>query len=61
MLIQDVIEKYLEFLEGLGIHEAWLSETKPTAAASWKKELVITEEEHTMLVQLQDRYNKQGT
>jgi MoaA/NifB/PqqE/SkfB family radical SAM enzyme len=60
MLKLDLIEEYMEFLEGHGVHEAWLSETKPSVAAYWKKELVITEEEHAMLIQLQDRYNKQG-
>ena len=61
MLKQDLVDEYLEFLDGLGIHEAWLSETKPSAAAYWKKEMVVTEEERTMLISLQDRYNKQGT
>jgi MoaA/NifB/PqqE/SkfB family radical SAM enzyme len=60
MLKRDMVEEYLAFLEGLGIHEAWLSETKPSIAVHWKKELVVTEEERTMLIQLQDRYNKQG-
>jgi MoaA/NifB/PqqE/SkfB family radical SAM enzyme len=60
MLKQDLIEEYLDFLEGRGVHEAWLSETKPSVAAYWKKELVITEAERAMLIQLQDRYNKQG-
>jgi len=60
MLKQVLIEEYLEFLEARGVHEAWLSETKPSVAAYWKKELVISEEERTMLIQLQDRYNKQG-
>jgi len=60
MLKRDMVEEYLAFLEGLGIHEAWLSETKPSIGVPWKKELVVTEEERTMLIQLQDRYNKQG-
>ena len=60
MLKQDLVEEYLEFLNGLGIHEAWLSETKPSVAAYWMKDLVITEEERAMLIELQDRYNKQG-
>ena len=60
MLKRDLIEEYLEFLESLGIHEAWLSETKPSVAAYGKKDLVITEEERIMLIQIQDRYNKRG-
>jgi MoaA/NifB/PqqE/SkfB family radical SAM enzyme len=61
MLKLDVIEKYIHFLEGLGIDEAWLSETKPSPAAYWKRDFIITEAERMMLIQLQDRYNKQGT
>ena len=60
MLRQTQVEKYLDFLQGLGIHEAWLSETKPTAAAYGNKDLVISQEERSMLIQLQDRYNKTG-
>ena len=60
MLKKDLIDEYLHFLEGLGIHEAWLSETKPSVAVTWRKELVITDEERTMLMHLQDSYNKQG-
>jgi len=60
MLKQTVVEEYLDFLQGLGIHEAWLSETKPSLAAYWKRDLVISQEEHSMLIRLQDQYNKNG-
>ena len=60
MLRQDLVEEFLEFLKGLGIHEAWFSETKPSVAAFSQKRMVITEKERTMLIQLQDRYNRQG-
>jgi MoaA/NifB/PqqE/SkfB family radical SAM enzyme len=60
MLKRDLVEEYLQFLQELGIHEVWLSETKPSVAAYWKKELVVTEEERMMLIMLQDHYNKQG-
>jgi MoaA/NifB/PqqE/SkfB family radical SAM enzyme len=60
MLKRDLIEEYLEFLAGLGIHEAWLSETKPSVADLWGKVPVITEEERSMLTTLQDQYNKKG-
>ncbi len=60
MLKPEPVEEYLNFLQGLGIHEAWLSETKPSVAAYWKKDLVITQDERLMLIDLQDRYNKTG-
>ncbi len=60
MLKREMVEQYLQFLEGLGVHEVWLSETKPSVAAYWKKELVVTEEERNMLIHLQDSYNQQG-
>ncbi len=60
MLKPDLVEEYLAFLQGLGIHEAWLSETKPSVAAYWHPELVITPEERAMLIDFQDRYNRDG-
>ncbi|MGE5483831.1 MAG: radical SAM/SPASM domain-containing protein [Ignavibacteriales bacterium] len=65
VLTRDMIntsraEDFLGFLEGLGIHEAWLSEAKPSAPTSWDKEAVITERERLKLVKLQDRYNREG-
>jgi MoaA/NifB/PqqE/SkfB family radical SAM enzyme len=60
MLKQTLVEEYLDFLQSLGIHEVWLSETKPSVAAYWKKDMIISQEEQSMLFQLQDRYNKTG-
>lgn len=60
MINNAQVEEFLEFLQGLEIHEAWLSETKPSVEAFWKEDLVINEEERTKLVDLQDRYNKDG-
>ena len=54
------LETFIQFLTDLGVHEAWLSEAKPTVEAFRKKELVITEEERLRLVELQDRYNRKG-
>jgi len=59
-LKKEWVERYLEFLEGLGIHEAWLSEAKPSSAEFWRRASVITTEERQMLVSVQDRYNKKG-
>ena len=53
-------EEFLAFLETLGVHEAWLSEVKPSVDAFWNDDLVIAEEDRLRLVRLQDRYNKQG-
>jgi len=60
MIQESQVEEFLKFLISLGIHEAWLSETKPTVEAFWNKASVITEEERLSLVSLQDRYNKEG-
>jgi MoaA/NifB/PqqE/SkfB family radical SAM enzyme len=60
MLQKNQVQEFLKFLISLGIHEAWLSETKPTVEAFWNKASVITEEERLSLVSLQDKYNKEG-
>lgn len=60
MLKRGQTEAFLEFLESLGIHEAWLSEAKPSVANFCHEDLVITEEERLSLVNLQDRYNRKG-
>jgi MoaA/NifB/PqqE/SkfB family radical SAM enzyme len=53
-------EEFLAFLETLGVHEAWLSEVKPSVDAFWNDDVVIAEEDRLRLVRLQDRYNKRG-
>ncbi|MCR4437247.1 MAG: radical SAM protein [Clostridiales bacterium] len=60
MLQENQVQEFLKFLISLGVHEAWLSETKPTVEAFWNKASVITEEERLSLVSLQDKYNKEG-
>jgi len=60
MIRRDEVDEFLEFLVGLEIHEAWLSETKPSAEVFWNKDAVITEQERRKLVALQDRYNREG-
>lgn len=60
MIRNDETDEFIEFLEGLGIAEAWLSEVKPTSEAYWDQKYVITEEDRLKLVRLQDRYNARG-
>lgn len=60
MLRNGETETFLQFLAGLEIHEAWLSEAKPSIDAYWNSDQVISEAERIHLVQLQDRYNKTG-
>lgn len=60
MLERDQVEEFLAFLRGRGVHEAWLSETKPSAQASCSRDMVITAGQHAKLVALQDRHNRQG-
>lgn len=50
-------EEFLAFLGSLGVHEAWLSEVKPSVQAFWNDGLVIDEEDRLSLVRLQDRRN----
>ena len=57
---EATIEHFLEFLTGLGVHEAWLSEAKPAVADLWNPQSVINEMEREKIAALQDRYNKQG-
>lgn len=60
MLKRGETETFLEFLESLGVHEAWLSEAKPSVANFCHQDRVITEEERLALVNLQDRYNRKA-
>ena len=58
MIRRGQVEEFLEFLQGLGIDEAWLCEAKPSVAAFWDDDLVISQAEHRQLSRLQDRYNR---
>jgi len=60
MIRNGQVEEFLQFLTGLEIHEAWLSEAKPSVEAFWDDELIISEEERIRLCRLQDKYNKEG-
>ncbi len=60
MINRPTIGRYLDFLSGLGIHEAWLSETKPSVAAFCSRERVVTRAEHDLLVGIQDERNRGG-
>ena len=60
MIRNAQVEEFLEFLIDLEIHEAWLSEAKPSVDAYWNEDLVITEYDRINLCQLQDKYNKEG-
>jgi MoaA/NifB/PqqE/SkfB family radical SAM enzyme len=51
------VGELLDFLAGLGVHEAWLSEAKPSGEPLWKEGRVITEAERRYLCDLQDEYN----
>jgi MoaA/NifB/PqqE/SkfB family radical SAM enzyme len=60
MLHNKETEQFLEFLISLGIHEAWLSEAKPSVERFWNSKSMIDEQERIALVALQDRYNQEG-
>jgi MoaA/NifB/PqqE/SkfB family radical SAM enzyme len=60
MIRRGQVEEFLEFLQGLGIDEAWLCEAKPAVAASWDPDLVIDPAEQRQLAAIQDRHNRRG-
>ena len=60
MLRTERVEELLEFFRRLGVNEAWLSEAKPSAQASWDGGAVVTEQERGDLIALQDRWNRKG-
>jgi len=60
MIQHDEVEAFLDFLTGLDVHEAWLSEVKPSTQAFWDSSLVVSEEDRLKLLYLQDRYNRVG-
>ena len=60
MIRHGEAEEFLAFLRGLGIHEAWISETKPSVPESWDGAGIITENQRLELVRLQDRCNKEA-
>jgi len=60
MIKRGEVEEFLKFLIGLDIHEAWLSECKPSVQDFWTDDQVVTEQERLKLVELQDRYNREG-
>lgn len=57
LLATDGTATLLRFLESLGVHEAWLSEVKPSAPAFWDEREIVGEAERESLRELQDRYN----
>ena len=58
MIRRGQVEEFLEFLQGLGIDEAWLCEAKPSVDAFWDDDLIIGQAEQRQLFRLQDRYNR---
>jgi MoaA/NifB/PqqE/SkfB family radical SAM enzyme len=60
MIRERRVEELLDFLIGLGVHEAWLSEAKPSGEPLWKGGRIITESERKYLCGLQDEYNRDG-
>ena len=56
------MERLVAFLESLGIHEAWLSEAKPTVERLWRDELVHHRRgAPASSCAFQDDYNRRGT
>ncbi len=60
MIAQNQVERFIDFLEELGVTEAWLSETKPSVEAFWRDDLIISEDERLGLMKIQDNRNARG-
>jgi len=60
MIHNGQVEEFLQFLIDLDVHEAWLSETKPSIGAYWNTHVLITEGDRKYLYDLQDRYNREN-
>lgn len=58
MLERGEVARFLGFLEELGVHEIWLSETKPAVPHFFDESLLITDAERRELIELQDRHNR---
>lgn len=58
MVSKGETPRFIGFLEGLGVHEIWLSETKPAVQPFWDEALLITDAEREELIALQDRHNR---
>jgi MoaA/NifB/PqqE/SkfB family radical SAM enzyme len=57
---KERLHTFIGFLENLRIHEAWLSETKPSTPYFWDEKFIITSQERADLIKYQDDYNKKG-
>jgi MoaA/NifB/PqqE/SkfB family radical SAM enzyme len=60
MVRRDKAEAFLDFLESLGIDEAWISEMKPSVQPFWNESLLLRHEERRELIALQDERNANG-
>jgi MoaA/NifB/PqqE/SkfB family radical SAM enzyme len=58
MLAAGDVPRLLGFLDGLHVHEAWLSEVKPSVEAFWDDDQVFSEEDRRRLCDLQDDWNR---
>jgi len=58
MLSAGTVMRYLDFVSSLGVHEAWLSETKPTPGAA--TDGVVSDPQREMLIRIQDTWNSRG-
>jgi len=58
MLARGELTRLLAFLDGLGIHEVWLSEAKPSVDAFWSRDRVFGETERLQVCALQDEWNR---
>lgn len=60
MVRPEAAGPFLDFLERLGVDEAWISETKPSVLPGWDDASLISDEDRMALIRLQDERNAGG-
>ena len=60
LIVEQRVDEFLDFLQGLGAHEAWISETKPSVQPFWNDGIIPSDADRRSLRDLQDRRNRRG-
>ncbi len=58
MIRRGEVPALLDYLEERGVHEAWISEVKPSSEPFWKEDAVIDETDRLAMVEVQDAENR---
>ncbi len=61
LILEKRVDEFLDFLQGLGVHEAWIAETKPAVQPFWNDSIIPSDDDRRFLRDLQDRRNRCGS